>query len=165
MIQGRPHGRRLAALAFVVLAACGGGNEHAGAPAEASAASPGDACIARANVEHEKKPNAPDEIVVRHILVKHVGSKNATQGLTRTRGEACLRAQEALDKLKGGEDFTKLVSEYSDSPGASNDGALGTVHRSDLEPAFAAAAFELDPGQMSNVVETPFGFHVIVRTE
>jgi len=102
---------------------------------------------------------------VRHILVKHTGSRSPPQNLTRTEGQACLRAQEALDKLKAGADFTKLVAEYSDSPGPGNDGALGAIHRAEMDHAFADAAFELEPGQMSNVVETPFGFHVIVRTE
>jgi len=154
------------ALLAVFLSACSsGGSSPAVASNEAvPAAGSADACIAMANAKHTPKANA-DSITVRHILVKHVDSKNYTQGLKRTRGEACLRAAEALEKLKGGADFTKLVGEYSDSPGPSNDGSLGSVQKASLDPAFAAAAFELDPGQMSNVVETPFGFHVIVRTE
>jgi hypothetical protein len=148
----------------LLCAACDSTPPKTGGDAAASA-SPEDACIATVNAKHARKPNEPDYVTVRHILVKHAGSKNAPQGLNRTRGEACLRALEALTKLKAGEDFTKLVGEYSDSPGPSNDGALGSVTRAGLVPEFADAALELEPGQMSNVVETPFGFHVIVRTE
>jgi hypothetical protein len=157
--------RSLSLAAALSLAACASPGPASTSPSAEAGASPADACIAKADAKHAKNPKEPETITVRHVLVKHTGSKSAPSNLTRTRGEACLRAEEALEKLKGGEDFTKLVGEYSDSPGVSNDGALGSVRRIDLDPAFADAAFELDPGQMSNVVETPFGFHVIVRTE
>jgi hypothetical protein len=129
------------------------------------AKSPEEACLAAASAPHEKKPGEPASIEVSHILVKHRDSKSPKAGVERSRGEACLRAAEAQKKLLAGADFVKLVGDYSDSPGASGDGALGEVHRADLEPAFADAAFQLERGQMSDVVETAFGFHVIVRTK
>ncbi len=159
----RARDEALAVLSLLFAVGCGGGATNA--EAAKTAASPEEACIAAANGKHQKKPNEPDAITVRHILVKHVGSKNAPIGMNRTEGQACLRAADALAKLKAGADFTKLVGEYSDSPGPANDGALGSIHRNEMDPSFADAAFELEPGQMSNVVETAFGFHVIVRTE
>jgi NIMA-interacting peptidyl-prolyl cis-trans isomerase 1 len=123
-------------LAILFLSACASAGAGASGDTKPTA-DPQQACIASAHAKYAHKTNEPDTITVRHILVKHTGSKNYTQGLTRTEGEACLRAAEAL----------------------------GSVHRAELDPAFADAAFALDPGQMSNVVETPFGFHVIVRTE
>lgn len=122
-------------------------------------------CFELANAVHEKKPGEPDAVKVSHILVEHRDARNPKSGITRSRGEACLRALEAQKKLAQGADFSKLVSEYSDSPGVSGDGSMGEVRRSDLEPKFADAAFQLERGQMSDVVETAFGFHVIVRTE
>ena len=100
------------------------------------------------------------------MLVKYYGAKGAKPAIARSREEACLRAIEARDKLRGGADFSKMVIEYSEEPGAaSREGSVGSVERSDLVRPFADAAFELDIGQLSDVVESDFGFHVIVRTE
>ncbi|MFO0612743.1 MAG: peptidylprolyl isomerase [Polyangiaceae bacterium] len=126
--------------------------------------SPEEACFARANAKHERKPNEPASIHVRHVLVKHRDSASPG-GATRSRGEACLRAEEALDKLTHGAKLDEVVGTYSDSKGANGDGDLGSVTRDGLEAPFADAAFELESGQLSNVVETRHGFHVIVRTE
>lgn len=126
--------------------------------------SPEQACIDRANAKHEKKASEPGSIRVRHVLVKHRDAASPA-GAMRSRGEACLRAQAALDALGGGAKLDDIVTEYSDSKGANGDGDLGSVTRDGLEAPFADAAFELESGQLSNVVETRHGFHVIVRTE
>jgi parvulin-like peptidyl-prolyl isomerase len=77
-----------------------------------------------------------------------------------------MRAMEARYKLRGGADFGEVVKAYSDEPGAATRaGSLGQVKRSDLLAPFADAAFELDRAQLSDLVETEFGFHVILRTE
>jgi NIMA-interacting peptidyl-prolyl cis-trans isomerase 1 len=58
------------------------------------------------------------------------------------------------------------VKEYSDDPGSvDRRGLLGKIHRADLDPAFSAVAFKLQVEQVSDVVETPFGFHIIKRTQ
>jgi peptidyl-prolyl cis-trans isomerase C/peptidyl-prolyl cis-trans isomerase SurA len=44
-------------------------------------------------------------------------------------------------------------------------GSVGKFHRGDMDPAFSAAAFALKSGEVTDVVETPFGFHVIKRTQ
>jgi parvulin-like peptidyl-prolyl isomerase len=86
--------------------------------------------------------------------------------VTRTRGAACLRAIEARDKIRGGADFVEVVKEYSEEPGAaSRGGSVAGIERSMVVEPFADAAFELDISQMSDVVETAYGFHVILRTE
>lgn len=70
-----------------------------------------------------------------------------------------------LAKLKGGADFTDVVREYSDEPGAAErGGALGEFKRDRMVRSFSDAAFALQPDELSGVVETPFGFHVIMRT-
>ena len=146
--------------------ACGGGASSAPSNAGANQSlSLENQCLAVANAKHDRRPKEPDAVTVSHILVKYDGAKSPRAGVSRSRGEGCLRASEAQKKLGQGADFTALVGEYSDSPGANRDGAIGSVHRADLEQAFADAAFQLERGQMSDVVETPFGFHVIVRTE
>jgi len=71
--------------------------------------------------------------------------------------------QEYIDRVNKGEDFEFLASLYSDdAASAENDGDLGWVRRGDLVPEFAAVAFELnEPGEMSDIIKTEFGYHVI----
>ncbi len=137
-----------------------------GATSSPAVASPEQACLELANRAPSGKSAAPDKITVRHVLVKHAGAKNPRERVTRTRGEACLRAAEARDKVLAGLSFDEAVGAYSDEPGAaSRAGSIGEVTRSEVDPAFGAAAFDLDRGQMSDVVESPSGFHLILRAE
>lgn len=71
--------------------------------------------------------------------------------------------EEFMDRVNKGEDFAFLASLYSDDvASAEKDGDLGWVKRGDLVPEFAEAAFELtEKGQMSDVVKTEFGYHII----
>ena len=71
-----------------------------------------------------------------------------------------------LAKLKKGGDFAALAKQYSQDPGsAANGGDLGFVPKGQTAPAFEQAAFTLKPGQLSGVVESPFGFHIIKMIE
>jgi parvulin-like peptidyl-prolyl isomerase len=108
----------------------------------------------------------PDTIVAQHILVGYKGAQRIARTVTRTRLEAKARAAEALAKLKAGAEFEDIVKEYSDDPGSVDRlGLLGKFHRKDLDPAFSKAAFALQVEEISDVVETPFGFHIIKRTQ
>ena len=110
--------------------------------------------------------NLPTEIAASHLLVQYAGSKSASPRISRTRDEARKRAAEALARARGGEDFATLVGEYSDEPGAKErGGSLGRFQHHAMVRQFSDAAFHLKVGQLSDVVETPFGFHVILRTE
>ena len=109
---------------------------------------------------------APRSVAASHLLIMHRGSMRAPAGITRTREQASERAQQALARARSGEDFKTLVAEYSDEPGAAlREGRLGNFTRDDMVKPFADAAFRLAPGEVSDVVETPFGFHVILRTQ
>lgn len=116
--------------------------------------------------ERELIARQPKEIGARHILVMHVKSKSRPEKLTRTREEARARAEECLRKIRGGASFEEMVKEYSDEPGAAErNGDLGVFDRSQMVKAFGDAAFSLKVGEVSEIVETIFGFHIIKRTE
>jgi parvulin-like peptidyl-prolyl isomerase len=86
--------------------------------------------------------------------------------IARTKEEAKRRAEAALARAKRGEDFAKLVAEFSDEPGAAErQGKFGRFRYKDAIKPFADAAFALKAGELSGVVETGFGYHVIRRTE
>jgi NIMA-interacting peptidyl-prolyl cis-trans isomerase 1 len=124
-------------------------------------------CLAIARATREsRKGNEPEKISVKHILVKFAGAKNAKADIKRSRGDACTRALEARKQLQAGEPFANVVAEYSDEPGAaSREGLVGSIKRSDVAAPFADAAWELKPNEVSHVVETDFGYHIIMRTE
>lgn len=114
----------------------------------------------------EQAAREPKEIGARHILVMHKDSQRKPDGVTRSRDEAKQRAQECLLKLRGGSDFEAMVKEYSDEPGAvERGGDLGIFGKGAMVKAFADTAFALDVDEVSEIVETQFGFHIIQRTE
>jgi len=109
---------------------------------------------------------APDQISAQHLLVQYKGSMRAAPSVERTKEQAKARAEEALKKAKGGGNFDALVGEYSDEPGAAQrKGQLGKFSRQMMVKEFSDAAFKLKVGELSGIVETSFGFHVIKRSE
>jgi hypothetical protein len=163
-------GVALGVLAAVCCAACGGApSAGAAAPNAGGSGSAGGnaaSCLASADAKHPRKPQEPFRITAKHVLVFYSGAKRAPETVTRTREQACLRAEEALSKLKAGASFAEVVATFSDETGAKDrEGSIGSIQHDDVAPNFADAAFELQVGEVSEVVETPFGFHVILRTE
>lgn len=132
------------------------------APSETSAPS---ASPAPAAPEWESNEE-PKRIGARHVLIQWMGSDRAGKSVLRTREQALVLAQEVLKRAKAGEDLGRLAVEYSDEPNAgARGGSLGRFSKGQMVGAFEAVAFKLKVGQISDIVETPFGFHVIQRTE
>lgn len=110
--------------------------------------------------------NVPKKISARHVLVQYMGSERAPSSVVRTKEQALLVAKEVLRRAKAGEDIARLAAEYSDEPGAGGrGGSLGRFGKGQMVPAFEEAAFRLKVNEVSDLVETPFGYHVIQRTE
>jgi peptidyl-prolyl cis-trans isomerase C len=107
-----------------------------------------------------------DQVKARHILFTTRPPQNPQTGESTGPApdpEAVRRkALEVLQRIKAGEDFAQLAKEYSDDPGSREQGGdLGYFGRGQMTPKFEQAAFDLKPGQVSDLVETPFGFHII----
>jgi peptidyl-prolyl cis-trans isomerase SurA len=109
------------------------------------------------------EPAAGTRIKARHILIPYEGATRAPSGLRRSRAEALDRAREARARVAAGEDFAAVALQMSEDGSAAEGGALGAFGRGAMVPAFEQVAFSLAEGQLSEVVESPFGFHVIER--
>ena len=102
----------------------------------------------------------------RHVLVQWMGAERAPNAVVRSREQALAIAQLVHKRAKAGEDFARLAVEFSDEPGAgARGGSLGRFSRGQMVGAFEAAAFKLAVGEISEIVESPFGYHIIQRTE
>jgi peptidyl-prolyl cis-trans isomerase NIMA-interacting 1 len=108
----------------------------------------------------------PTVIAAQHILIAYKGAKGAPKQVTRSKAEAKKRADEVLERIKKGEDFSQLVKTFSEDPGSADRmGSVGKFDREKMVKAFSDAAFALKVDEVSGVVETPFGFHLIKRNQ
>lgn len=125
--------------------------------------------------ENQDRFKKPETVRASHILIK-TEEIDAEKAKTMTDEEknkasdelkqkALKKAQEILARLKQGEDFAKLATENSACPSKDKGGDLGPFERGKMTPEFEKAAFSLKPGEMSDVVETEFGYHIIKATE
>jgi peptidyl-prolyl cis-trans isomerase C len=97
---------------------------------------------------NKDKFKEPEKIMAYHILVDNEAE-----------------AKDILAKLKGGADFAALAKEKSKCPSKEKGGELGLLGKGQTVPEFEQAAFALQPGQLSDVVKTQFGYHIIKVTE
>jgi hypothetical protein len=109
-------------------------------------------------------PGAPRSIEASHILIQYKGAERSPATITRSKAEAERLATQIAARAKTGEDFGKLAEQYSDGPSAQRRGELGSFTPQVMVKPFSDAAFALTVGEVSAVVETTLGFHVILRT-
>jgi peptidyl-prolyl cis-trans isomerase C len=118
---------------------------------------PADA-VERYYKDNQEQFQHPAEVRASHILFR---APKDSDGSTAKK-----KAEDTLARLQKGEDFAKLATELSEDPGsAENGGDLGFFAREAMVKPFADAAFALTVGQLSDVVQTDFGFHIIKVTE
>jgi peptidyl-prolyl cis-trans isomerase D len=107
--------------------------------------------------QHQKDFQVPEEVKVRHILIKVPTGADA-----KTDAAAKQKAEDLLQQIKAGGDFDALAKANSDDPGSKDQGGeLGMIQRGVTVPAFEQAAFALQPGQISDLVKTQFGYHIL----
>ena len=98
----------------------------------------------------------PGKITASHIMfIKENGSSDKEMKLKKKKAEAILQ------QIHGGEEFSELAKKYSEDVSAHSGGELGAIDRGTMMPAFENAAFNLKIGEVSKVVETANGFHII----
>ncbi|MBX3130122.1 MAG: peptidyl-prolyl cis-trans isomerase [Polyangiaceae bacterium] len=97
-----------------------------------------------------------------HILLMYAGSERSTA--SRSKEDAERQIQELATRVADGADFAALAREHSDCPSSGRGGDLGQFRPGQMVAPFEQAAFALPVGGTSQVVETPFGYHLIRRT-
>jgi parvulin-like peptidyl-prolyl isomerase len=104
----------------------------------------------------------PEQRHLRHILVRTQANASPAD-----KQQARQKADGLRERLEAGEDFAKLAAESSDDPGSKgNGGDLGWIGRGQTVPTFEKAAYALTrPDELSPVVESPFGYHIIQFVE
>jgi len=99
----------------------------------------------------------PEQVKASHILIKV--PLDADQA---TKDRKLKLAEKVLAEVRSGKDFAALVRQYSDDQGTiAQDGDLGFFSRGIMVADFEKAAFALKPGEISDIVTTPFGYHII----
>lgn len=113
--------------------------------------------VSEEELEDRYRADPDHELVVRHLVIL---SERFRPDVERERARG--RASAALDRVRGGEAFEAVVAEVSEEPGAARrEGLLQPGREGTWVPEFWEAANALDPGELSPVVETEYGFHVL----
>ena len=106
-----------------------------------------------------------DEVEASHILIKTTDDQNKPLPEAEQK-KAKEKAEKVLKEVKAGGDFAELAKKYSQDPGsAEQGGSLGTFGKGMMVKEFEDAAFGMEPGQVSDLVKTDFGYHIIKVTD
>jgi peptidyl-prolyl cis-trans isomerase D len=105
--------------------------------------------------QHLADYRVPDRVKVAHILFKTTGKTPAEVAAIEQ------KARDVLNQIKGGADFAELAKKYSEDTTASNGGELGWVVRKQTVAEFENTAFAMKPGEVSDLVKTVYGIHIL----
>jgi peptidyl-prolyl cis-trans isomerase C len=115
--------------------------------------------------EYPARFEKPEMVRASHVLIGTRDSATNTE-LPEDQKKAKLKlAEDVRKKALAGEDFAKLAKDYSDDPGSKENGGEYTFPRGQMVPEFEAAAFSMSSNQVSEVITTQFGYHVIKMSE
>jgi NIMA-interacting peptidyl-prolyl cis-trans isomerase 1 len=154
--------------AAALAAGCDAGDTDRAATDEPGAAAPAaapDQAAANRSVDAPDGDAADREAAASHILIMYAGSQGAGPEITRTRAEADDAARRAHVLLRTDRaSFEELARKYSDDRHTRDRGGyIGIFRRGEMTLPFERVVFGLEVGQISGVIETPYGFHVIRR--
>ncbi|MEJ6622155.1 MAG: peptidylprolyl isomerase [Opitutae bacterium] len=114
----------------------------------------------------DENSEMPEEIKASHVLISFKGADRADAKITRSKNEAKAEAERIRGLIVNQKkDFAEMARAHSDGPSKSKGGDLGKFKFEFMAVEFSEAAFALEVGSVSEVVETGFGFHIIKRTE
>jgi len=105
---------------------------------------------------HTKEFKTPAKVKARHILIQ-----TGDEASEADKKEAKQKIEAAQKRLEGGEKFSKVAKEASDCPSSKKGGDLGFFSKGRMVKGFEDAAFALEPGEVSDIVKTRFGYHLI----
>jgi peptidyl-prolyl cis-trans isomerase C len=114
--------------------------------------------------ENIRQFSEPEKIHAKHILIR-VDEKNSVADTNQAKLQAKAKAQQILEQIKAGASFEELAKQYSACPSGKDGGDLGMQPKGTFVPEFEKAAFALKPGQVSDIVQTSFGYHIIKLIE
>ncbi len=106
------------------------------------------------------------EIHLKQVVVQYQGClmlEEHSPASLRTEEEAWTIARQARERLEGEEDFATVALELSDGPMSKRGGDLGLFLLGELGPTLDRAVTDLEPGELSEIVQTPFGLHILLR--
>lgn len=112
--------------------------------------------VKQAYEKHEDELRIPEKKNVSHILVKV--DQDADK---KTRKQARVKLKKLATEIENGADFSEVAKTHSDCPSARDGGDLGEISRSETVKPFSDVAFALKEGEISDIVETRFGYHLI----
>jgi len=114
--------------------------------------------------QNPKQFEMPEQVRASHILIKFDGADSGADP-NAAKAAAKAKIEGLLKQIKEGADFAELAKTNSACPSAPGGGDLGFFPRGKTTPAFEKVAFELKVGQISDVVETEYGYHIIKVTD
>jgi protein-export membrane protein SecD len=100
------------------------------------------------------------EMTASHILMQYKGASRADATVTRSKEEALAKIRDIKGRVNA-QNFNQIASTESDGPSKGQAGSLGVITQGMMVPEFESVAFALQQGQISDVVETAFGYHII----
>jgi parvulin-like peptidyl-prolyl isomerase len=115
--------------------------------------------------EHPSDFEQPEMVRASHILIGTRDPGTGAELPEAKKQEKRKQIEEILKRARGGEDFAKLAREFSEDPGSKDQGGEYTFPRGKMVPPFESAAFSLNTNQISDIVTTQFGYHIIKLSE
>ena len=109
--------------------------------------------------EHKDEYAQGERVLAQHILISPDGDTQASKSEARSKIEAI------RERVVGGKAFADEAAEHSMCPSGKEGGSLGWFSRGMMVPEFDAAAFTMNVGDVSDIIETQFGYHIIQKTD